>query len=1397
MMVDFIERVLQRTDGGDISFITHMEIGPDNLLYASTFDGRIQAFGVKESPDGAFFATLVHEITVLTDVQNHDDDGTPVDLPGRLVIGFDVVGTPDNPVIYVNSSDPRINVRVDSNSGILHRISMNADGEWERLDLVRGLPRSQHDHAPNGVEYVVGSDGKTFLLLNIGGLTNAGAPSSPLEFLAEYALSGAVLKVDLDALAALPTLTDVYGARYLYNLPTLDDPTRPGVNEGVDSSIEVFGGAGGLNQAKLTADGPVTIFAAGVRNTAETIETSTGALLTFDNGGNPSWGNAPTIVDSVATNLPSTGTQTTSNLDQLHLLVEGAYLGHPNPTRASGSAAGLYQQDSSGTPLPDLPADYADVVYATDPRQGYFLREGVEDGAVALSSKSTNGLAEYTFRGAFDGEAAGDIFAMRYGPGTMIRIKLTDADGDGLPESGVTVEEFDIGVSGVLDVLAPRVGQILYGGLLVSGLSETGAIHVLVPGDGGAQGADDRDGDGLRDVLDPFAYDPANGRATMLAAGETLFWDFESTTRPSDLPGGVRGFSVGVSGFMIDGVSTPEELSLNWFEPAILGGDDVVLGGTANTILIGSTPGGTAVGPDDTQRHGFQAGFTPQSDLFTLTAEVWSPFRTIAPENRTEAQKSGVYLGDGTQLSFVALYVGDGYVELIYEEGGVLAASQRIEDARLRAVDLDTYAADLSFDVDARTGVVTGRFRADTTLGEATGGFAPVQTYGAALAAIQGRRAVSGVETAAAWGLIATSGGDPFEANFGSVALAGADAPPTAGAALINVDAASSDAPGAFRVTNVGPVEIRSITITLADTLVPDLFFEAAGAVGVAAAPFTVGDGGLETGTTDADGVVSNPLPGGGNATLTITPEDFDPGETLAFSIGVAPQGAAGFDPTAPQGDISGLEMTGALACVTFADGGVAVGTLFGDGPASASALLGGDPAPAIRLTLGGVSNGGSGVVTDPAQTLLIEGRAGETVAVMIGAGDALPDDASGRDLLNAVGVNAIEGVFRTTVALDIDGRAALPITLADPAFDDPDGGVRRIVAIALDAQGRPAGFVGAPLSIVYDDTPPPPEPVLVAAINVGGGAFDSVDDNIAFAADPGVAEGAPKLRDGGDVAVAGTQDDRLYATYAIGNCGYEIPVAVAGDYAVTLYLAEPFFNSPDQRAFQVALEGVASGVFAEVRPWEDSGGLWRALKVAQTVTVDDGVLDIDLTGLVRDALISAFTVHLVNPAPDNPPPTTEMVAAVNVGGAAFAATNGTLFAADPGPASGSAILRDAGSVAVAGTGDDGLYASYRFGTAFGYDVAVGEAGLYRVTLLLAEPFFQAAGARAFDVALEGAVGGDFADIRPWEDGGGRWSAFSVSRTVAVNDGVLDIDVAASVNNGLLNGFIVQMIEPV
>jgi hypothetical protein len=166
----------------------------------------------------------------------------------RLITGILVKGTASNPVIYVSSSDPRIgggtsstDTNLDTNSGVISRLTWNGSS-WQKLDLVRGLPRSEENHSANGMALNAATN---TLYVGYGGNTNEGATSNNFAFLPEYALSAAILSIDLDVIG-----------NTTYNLPTLDDSTRSGNPDANDP----FGGNDGGNQAKLVSGGPVQVY---------------------------------------------------------------------------------------------------------------------------------------------------------------------------------------------------------------------------------------------------------------------------------------------------------------------------------------------------------------------------------------------------------------------------------------------------------------------------------------------------------------------------------------------------------------------------------------------------------------------------------------------------------------------------------------------------------------------------------------------------------------------------------------------------------------------------------------------------------------------------------------------------------------------------------------------------------------------------------------------------------------------------------------------------------------------------------------------------------------------------------------------------------------------------------
>ncbi|NHE57394.1 malectin domain-containing carbohydrate-binding protein [Cyclobacterium plantarum] len=385
--VSFNQTSLNFNDFDNINQGTSLQFGPDERLYVSQLKGEIKIYSVLK--EGANQYDVVGEELLLgvKNIPNYDDTGLlAYDNRGnRQITGLTVVGTAENPVIYVSSSDPKWggpsgDKLLDTNSGIITKISWTGES-WEVVDLVRGLPRSEENHSTNGLEFTIIND-KPYLLVASGGLTNAGAPSKNFTYITEYALSAAILSIDLEAIEALPTKTDSHSGRsFKYDIPTLDDPSRENVNgiynpndpnyDGIDVN-DPFGGNDGLNMGMVTENGPVQIFSPGYRNSYDLVVTEDRKLFVTDNGANINWGGLP-LGEGNASMInnnydpgepgssplnPSSAGEFVDNQDHLLLVtpnldayVPGSYYGgHPTPVRANPGQAYI-----EGEPFPYAP----------------------------------------------------------------------------------------------------------------------------------------------------------------------------------------------------------------------------------------------------------------------------------------------------------------------------------------------------------------------------------------------------------------------------------------------------------------------------------------------------------------------------------------------------------------------------------------------------------------------------------------------------------------------------------------------------------------------------------------------------------------------------------------------------------------------------------------------------------------------------------------------------------------------------------------------------------------------------------------------------------------------------------------------------------------------------------
>ena len=672
---------------------TSLQFGPDGRLYVSEQYGTIQVLTINRVNDTYYNVTDVETITAINDdIPNHDDDDGSLNesVQDRLVTGILVAGTAENPVLYVTSSDPRIgggtggdDTLVDTNSGVLSRLRWNGSA-WNHTQLVRGLPRSEENHASNGMAL---DEENGTLYIAQGGNTNKGAPSNNFAYLPEYALSAAVLSVNLTTIG-----------NSTYDIPTLKNTTEP------------FGGEEGANQAILTEDGPVQVYAPGFRNPYDVVLTQDNQLYTVDNGANSDWGGTPVNEgsDGKCTNEPNEDNSDTTQ-DALHYISgKGYYGGHPNPTRGNES-------------------EYPGAVPSTydRPVECDFLQPGTEDDSLVKFSSSTNGIDEYT-SSSFNGSLKEDLLAAGF-DGNIWQVELNDS-GSGVVSKTSLFSNFgskplDVTTQSDNETYNGTVWAATYGSQAITVFTPATNIKCLgaddpsldededgfsnadeidnnfnpcssasIPPDNDGDGVSDLndfddDNDGTSDLTDPFAVDANDG--------QQLPVDFQFK------PGSYEGtlLELGFTGVMVNGVDDYQTL----YDPSRL-----TAGGAANVLSLDAIPEGDAYKANNTQRYGFQVGVKPEGKRFTAHTTVKSPFPDDDGETPVDYQSQGFFIGTGDQDNYVKLVVsangGNGGVHLAKEVDGSLESVAKPTDSNVSG---SGQAIDLYMRVDPANDTVT------------------------------------------------------------------------------------------------------------------------------------------------------------------------------------------------------------------------------------------------------------------------------------------------------------------------------------------------------------------------------------------------------------------------------------------------------------------------------------------------------------------------------------------------------------------------------------------------------------------------------------------------------------------------------------------------------------------
>ncbi|GGK67992.1 hypothetical protein GCM10011405_14940 [Rufibacter glacialis] len=1218
---------------------TSLQFGPDGRLYVAQQNGFIFALTIAKNGANNYSVTAQESINLINLIPNHDDDGNlaPGWLTTRQVTSLLVTGTAANPILYVTSSDSRIggpggDQNLDTNSGIVSRLTKSG-GSWSKIDLVRGLPRSEENHSTNGIQL---DEAKNILYLALGGHTNAGAPSVNFAYLNEFALSAAILSIDLNAINAMPT-KESGNTAYKYDLPTLDDPTR--ANVGTADVGDPFGGNDGLNQAKLVTGGPVQIYSPGFRNSFDLLITKTpgkaGRIYTIDNGANQGWGGYPdkegpggTATNNYLSSEPgSTGPGVNdpmvNNKDNLHYIgntatyVPGShYGGHPNPLRANPGGAGLYTHNGSSgvwrtstSGANPLPVDWPPVpVTKANPIEGDFQMPGVTDKALLTFHTSTNGIAEYTasnFSNGLKGSLlaasfSGDIF--RITPtedGTNVTNSKTTSDktNTDLPfASGFGSQPLDVTTQGDTDIFPGTVWASTYG---------ADAITIFEPQDAfvctGSYSTSDEDGDGYsnQDEIDN-ASNPCSSSSMPPDNDSDKKSDLNDPDDDNDSVGdnvdffpidatngvntnipinyelfnnspGTGFFGLGFTGLMTNGQATNDYYNLYYEE-------NLIAGGAVGAFSVVAVSAGDALGTLNNQENAFQFGYKASASAYTVQGRCLGPF--FNGNTPTGFQSQGIFLGKGDQDNYLKIVLnangGVGGIEVVYENAGVVTKFQYPLPGGLPSSALDLY-----FSVNPSTGMVQPKYAKDGGAITALG--SPIQLGGSLLTTMQGG-------TPVATGIISTSrGGSAFTATWDFIKI-NYDGPTTAQPALYQINSGG----GAVN-TSMGPFSA-------------DQYFSNGG---------TYTTGNAIANTTD-DALYQS--------------ERYGWGQTLSYAIPVSNGqyrvvlhfaeiyfqnlGQRVFDVSLEGAKVLDnydiVKKVGPLAAVTetfivsVTDGSLNLNM-------SALAADGGMDNPKISGIE--VYPGGS---TPPPSLPVANAGPDQSITLPVssvtlsGSGTSSSGAITAYEWAQVSGPNTAAFSSKTVASPTVSGLVA-----GDYVFS---------LKVTSSAGVSPADQVAVKVN------PQPTSSTALYRLNAGGGALNTSMGN--FSADQYFSGGSPFSV--GD-AIANTTDDGLYQTerWGPGTLSYAIPVST-GQYRVVLHFAEIYFQSPGQRVFDVSLEGTKV-----LDNYDITGkvGPRAAVMETFTVSVSDDMLNLLLSSAPADGgldnpKISAIEVYSTGTTP-------------------------------------------------------------------------------------------------------------------------------------------------------------------
>ncbi|MEM7727563.1 MAG: carbohydrate-binding protein, partial [Cyanobacteria bacterium P01_A01_bin.45] len=429
----------------------------------------------------------------------------------------------------------------------------------------------------------------------------------------------------------------------------------------------------------------------------------------------------------------------------------------------------------------------------------------------------------------------------------------------------------------------------------------------------------------------------------------------------------------------------------------------------------------------------------------------------------------------------------------------------------------------------------------------------------------------------------------------------------------------STFSPGSFKLTNdiSSTDNIVRVSIDFSTAIFPDLVFDPDGNAGDATAKgFTVDSG------SSSIGVTSHTFLGerdGGFDILEINFNDFQPGETLEFSVDADPTSTKGTSPPGPgeSGSVSGLELVGATVTVEFEDGSTLQGQVYripDSNTGSQVTLTSNNLTPPTIEIVGLAST--AATVEDANQTVRITGTAGSEISLLIVEGAFFTEDGIGFDP-DPFEANTAIAVNELTATIGANGFVDIPVTLTR---SNTDGGLNYFVAKYEDGNGNTSDLSSTVVLELNSVPTNNPGTIRIEAEDYKAGT-NGVEY---FDTTPGNGPGAYR---NDDVDIETTGD--LEGEFNVGSIDtgeyltYDVNIPVGGEYDIVLRVATA---SGDGKSI-----GVTIGGESYTSPsFNDTGG-WQ---VYQDVTISDVNLSAGAQELRLDMTSNSFNINYIDIIP-------------------------------------------------------------------------------------------------------------------------------------------------------------------